>query len=198
MKKPFTPNIFINSHLNSDEFNRTVSKTSNTFFLEKSREIILCRTTTHPSLSNTNNKVIYPEVYKYKLNNNNFANLEKIYPITLGSYISLSSSFSLTDTGCNINIVNIDEPQLSYSELNNKFTLTFSAKDGNNLTYIMHYKFVIDENDEVQFEDTRFVKPNVHSFTGNFYSASIDSLIYIAATPSQTGSQDTSSGEYIY
>lgn len=198
MKKPFTPNIFINIVQNTDELGRSVSKTSNTFFIEKSREIILCRTTTHPTLSSTNNKVIYPEIYKYKLNNDNSANLEKIYPITLGSYSSLSALFSLADTSCNINIVNIDDPQLSYSELNNKFTLTFSAKDGNNLPYIFHYKFSIDANDEVQFEDTRFIKPNVHSYTNNFYSEDSTSLITVTASPSLSGEQDTNSGVYIY
>lgn len=138
---------------------------SSRFFNEKSKDVTFCVMNYLESLSSTNYKTIYPEIYRYDVVTNN---TKKLYPTTDVS--SLSSIFSLSaiyDNLYNVNIIKINKPSLTFNSYNQMYKLTYTGVDNNNLFHMFDYEFDV-VNDVVTFYSGKVYKHNKSITTTSF------------------------------
>lgn len=142
---------------------------SNRFFNEKQKTITFCVTDTLSSLSASNTKPIYPNIYQLNITNNI---ITKLFPKTsdISAITSLSSIFSFSDffdSKYNVNIVRVDTPVLTYNSFNEMYKLSFTGVDSNNLFHLFDYEFEII-NGEVSFHNGKYYKQSKTLLTTNF------------------------------
>jgi hypothetical protein len=118
-------------------FNSTVAATgayetaSNSFFIEHQNNVWTFKTTTlQDSLSTSNQKTIYPTIYKYDVDANK---LTKMYP--LDSDVPVLSTLFMNPLS-SINIVRVADAVISYAQQNDKFAASWTGYDLNNMSYI--------------------------------------------------------------
>ena len=139
---------------------------SNRFFDEKQKTITFCITDTLSSMFGSNTKPIYPNIYQLDLTTNTTT---KLFPRNLDTD-QITSMFSLDrffDRSFNINIVRIDAPTLTYNSFNEKYKLSFTGVDSNNLFHLFDYEFEII-NGEVNFYGGKYYKQSKTLLTTNF------------------------------
>lgn len=118
-------------------FNSTIAATqefeilSNSFFVEHQNAAWTFKTTAlQDSLSTTNQKTIYPTIYKYDAAS---SKLTKMYP-TDSDVPTLSTLFM--NALSSINIVRVDAANIAYAEQNDKYVVSWTGYDLNNMSYI--------------------------------------------------------------
>lgn len=113
---------------------------SNTWFDETKREIYYTTTNLLSTLSSTNNKIIFPRIYRFDFNQ-----ITQIWPLSAETF-NMLNVFSLSGTSLSsINFVEIERPLLSYGKDTGKFILRYIAKDTSNLFYEIKVTFKISD-----------------------------------------------------
>lgn len=180
------PSIYYPININSFE------KISIPFFSETKKTSIFARMILHGDLSATNEKIIYPEIYKYEYTKHL---VTKLYPTNTSS-IALSGQFSYKNLG--VNIENIKSPKITYNTRNNFYALTYIAEDGNGASYIIYVKFTLDEESSiVSIISVKAYKMGGESLTYNFYQTTSSTLVSSSTTESSPY-QNISTGEFIF
>ena len=169
---------------------------SNRFFNEKEKNVTFCITDTIDSLSASNVKPIYPNIYQLDLTNNA---VTKLFPKTssLTEIASLSSEFSFSeffDSNYNVNIIRVDTPILTYNSFNEMYKLSFTGVDNNNLFHLFDYEFDII-NGNVTFYGGKYYKQSKTLLTSNFSNP--DTIFTNINTISGTYSINSETGELI-
>lgn len=140
---------------------------SNSFFIESTNDVWTFKTSLlQNKLSATNEKTIFPTIYKYNVKSNVF---DRKYPTNLDVPL-LSSLFVNPMSG--VNIVNIDNLNISYAQQNDKFALSWVGYDMNGMSYIFNAWFDY-KGDDVIFDENLvgvFVPDNLPK-TYNFANA---------------------------
>jgi hypothetical protein len=140
---------------------------SNSFFVEHTNDVWTFKTTLlYNALSASNAKCIYPTIYKYNVNSNAF---ERKYPANT-DVATLSTMFANALSG--INIVRIENANIAYAQTNNKYALTWTGYDLNNMSYIFAAWFDL-VGDAVVFDSNLLsvFAPEELPFTYNFINA---------------------------
>lgn len=151
--------------------NPNFEKFSKPFFMEKAHSFYFCKMTVLPSTSALNSKTIYPEIYEYNINEHS---VNKIYPKDT-SESQLNSYFSLSGLG-NTNIVKIKQPDLTYNSRNDIISITVVGEDGNELGYILNYKFKRAQN-TIYNIGSKVYALNSNATTHNFYDTTLTTLV---------------------
>ena len=178
------PNLYFTS-------NNIFEKFSKPFHIEGTDKSYFCKMTILPSTSALNEKAIYPEIYEYNLYDHT---AKKIYP-TNETQDQLNSLYSLSGIG-NISIINIKPPELVYNSRNNIYSITTAVVDGNNLGYIISYKYR-EEDRALTNTVCKIYRLNTSGFTHNFYNSTLSE--FTSAT-SLSGSirKDASTGTLFF
>ena len=157
-------------------------KFAGSWFHEDKNEIILGKTTlaNAPELSATDDKIIYPELWKLNMDD---VLLEKIFPrknldVTSNTQqqpvfdnlfvYSLSSNTHLLTGGQFIDIIEIEDPVMTYSENANKYKMTFIGFDPQELPYIFDYEFKFNTENEFVSAGVNLYKTNKSPVSINF------------------------------
>lgn len=140
---------------------------SNNFFVENTNDVWTFKTTLlDNALSASNAKCIYPVIYRYNVKSNAF---ERKYPMNT-DVASLSSMFANALSG--INIVRIGNANITYAQQNDKYALSWTGFDLNNMSYVFAAWFNLI-GDAVVFDAnlTGVFAPDELPFTYNFVNA---------------------------
>jgi hypothetical protein len=141
--------------------NKSVEKISNIFYNEKLNEAVFTRLVLLPTMSASNLKIIYPEIYKIDITN---PTLKKLYPNFELNYNNLSSFIHIdADT----NIDRIDKPIMTFNEDSKTYLINYLAKDSNNVFFNVFEEFQI-VNSDVIFLQMVFYKPEYFIKDYNF------------------------------
>jgi hypothetical protein len=152
-----------------------VNKLSNRFKI--GTDIYYCVLNSTTPFISSNNYIVYPEIYKYDTLTD--VNL-KIFPINETDYTSNEDFFNVS--GNNVRFDKIESPVLVYTDTNKIFSISFLAKDQNEMIALHEYDFIINP-------DVTFLKHHVYmgSFDSysNIMSSSYSSLsnVYLQSTP---------------
>lgn len=120
-------------------------KTSNWWYDEQNSRFLVVKTTIHPSLSGTTNKMIYPEVFSY---NTSEFQVKKVYPdndYTEEQLVYETGQYSLSAIN-NYNIIDItevSEPKLTYNNESERYTLLQLGKDTAENLYMLKTDFLL-------------------------------------------------------
>jgi len=137
-QQPKTKNTFyvVNS---ANGFN----KISNRFFNEKHNTVTFVIMEEFSELSGSNQRIVYPNVYRYNISDNTTT---KLWPKTtytdvkaVSAYYSIPSPTS--GTILSAGLVSIGKPHLVYNSKNSVWKLTFVGKDLNAFPHIFDYTF---------------------------------------------------------
>jgi len=172
--------------------NQNLEKISTTWYDEKENKIFLCKTILFNTLSATNNKIIYPEIYVFDLNDITY---KKIYPRSFPplTYDYLKK-FSLSGTNVDVNIIEIEKPIFSYNEETNTYTLSWIGRDPAQGFYIFKsfFKYVNSTITNTSNSMFKFM-PDVKTINFTQPSLAFSTLTIIGNSPSTS-----STGEYIF
>jgi hypothetical protein len=160
-EKPGTANNYIS--VAQDDY----SSLSNTFYLEKTNEAWICKTTLLDVASASNEKIIYPQIYKYSVDENK---LQRKYPGLFTTNQTLSALFANAVSA--VNIIKVMDATLTHAAFNDKFNLTWTAVDLNGMSYLFSAWFDY-RNDEIVFDANQIAvyKTSTQANTLNFYYA---------------------------
>lgn len=142
------------------------SSMTNVFFREDQNDVWIVKTRLlDDSLSASNTKTIYPEIYKYELGTDKFI---KTYPGLFTTSADISATFSFPLTG--VNATSLNSAKLTYSSFNDLFNITWIVNDLNGLAYLASIDFK-DKNDSVVFDDAGAIlyTPTTTNSTYNFF-----------------------------
>jgi hypothetical protein len=157
---------FVDPITNNTVFTRTnnLNRFSNRFFNEKNKTVTFVALNQAPSLSASNYKSIYPNIYVYDIATNATT---RVFPKTdtdLTELFNLGDIFSST---CDVNIVKIQDPVLTYNSFNDVYKLTFIGEDNNGLFHIFDYGFYLYDTQAV-FLESKYYKHTKNINTTNF------------------------------
>lgn len=155
--------------------NQLFNKFSKPFYIEDTESFYFCKMTVLSATSAINSKAVYPEIYEYNLRDHL---VKKIYPNSI-SNSQLNAQYSLSGLG-NVNIVKLKQPDLTYNSRNDIISITVVAEDGNELGYILNYKFRKDR-DAVLNISSKTYKLNSNGITHNFHDTTLNTFISSAA-----------------
>lgn len=170
---PKTANSYVT--INGDP----IAKNSNKFFVPKTNDIFFYVTKVYNQFANDSSKIIYPEIYKYNIND---SVLIKVFPQTNTYITNISSNFSLFNVISSLNIVEIDTPRLTYNSSNNLFVANYIGKDSNKSPYLYDIQFKLVA-DQVQIESCKVFDINTAKATSNFYCTSSSGVLSTIAAP---------------
>lgn len=133
-------------------------KVSNWWYDKNENQLLVLKTTIHPELSATTDKMIYPEIFSYNMSS---GNLKRTYPdpdLNDDQIIYETSQYSLS--GINkFNIIDIDSvkpPTLTYNKDSERYTVT-------QLGYDVADNIFLIKNDFLMYDNTvQAVKPNIY------------------------------------
>jgi hypothetical protein len=153
-------------------FNSTITinaneQCSNSFFVEHTNDVWTFKTTLlQNALSATNAKCIYPTIYRYNVKTNAF---ERKFPANT-DVATLSTMFANPLSG--VNIVRYGNANISYAQQNDKYALSWTGYDLNNMSYVFAAWFNLI-GDAVVFDDDLMgvFAPDDLPFTYNFVNA---------------------------
>ena len=123
--------------------------------------MVFTRSILLPTMSASNFKIIYPEIYKIEITN---PILKKLYPNFALNYNNLSSFIHID---ANTNVERIDKPTISYNEDSKTYLINYLAKDSNNVFFNIFQEFQI-KNSDVIFIQNVFYKPEYFIKDYNF------------------------------
>jgi hypothetical protein len=147
IKFDYKTNI-INNTTKNDTFvkrgeNKELEKISTAWYSEIDNVVFFCKTVLYPTLSSTNFKAIYPEIYSFNVGT---VELLKLFPTIKSKNLTFNDvkMFSLSGTGLDFNIVEIDKPLFSYDDETQLYCITYLGKDLSNIFYIfkIFFKYV--------------------------------------------------------
>jgi len=153
-------------------FNSTITinageQCSNSFFVEHTNDVWTFKTTLlQNALSATNAKCIYPTIYRYNVKTNAF---ERKFPAN-ADVATLSAMFANPLSG--VNIVRYGNANVSYAQQNDKYALSWTGYDLNNMSYVFAAWFNLI-GDAVVFDNNLMgvFAPDDLPFTYNFVNA---------------------------
>jgi hypothetical protein len=145
-------------------------KFGNWWFDEKGNRILFSRTTVHPDLSGTPQRMIYPDIYKYDINKLAF---KQVYPnveLTDSELRAETGRYSLSGVPSRYNIQEIGTPVMTYNKESERFILSYVSSDNTkNLFYTANKFRLLDE--AIEFIDIDFYKNNYTIFEESFADA---------------------------
>jgi hypothetical protein len=147
--------------------NPELEKFSNTWFNETEKALYLCKTTLLTDrFSASNYKVVYPEIYKVNLINQQTT---RIYPAKKTEELTFDdlSLFSLYGKNLEVNIVTIEKPVLTYNDENAYYNLSYLGKDAANTPYLVTTRFQYINNTIINVTCTMH-KPATDVYDINF------------------------------
>jgi len=145
---------------------------SNPFYVNSYNKLYFCTTSLLSTLSSSNSKSVFPEIYAYDISGNK---VKKIYPVG-DDYNKLSSLFSLSAIG--INITNITKPSLTHNSRNNIFSLTWAGNDGNYQSTFFNMRFNHKDNDKsINIQSIRAYPMSQNGYSYNFFDSMSASLL---------------------
>ena len=151
--------------------NKLFEKLSTVWFNENDKILVFCKTRLHPVLSDTNFKIVYPEIYVVDTNDLSY---KQVFPITNENELSYYdlSYFSLSGKNINVNIVEIEKPFMSYDSETENYIISYLGKDIANVFYIfkIYFKYI---NGVITNVDNYMYKILPDVFTCNFAYATV-------------------------
>lgn len=168
--KPTTFNIYL-----STDTSNSFEGISNLFFDNTKNIIVFCKTAILSSYQNDNNKIIYPEIYKFDIDKHL---LTKLFPSQGTTVNAISSNFSFNGVYSVANVVEIGSQQIVYNRTNDLYCINFIGYDSNKSPYIFDYKFEYDGED-LSFKYSNVYDTGSYKATSNFYSLSDNGNFYI-------------------
>lgn len=154
--KPGTNNNYLS--VSASDF----CSSSNQFFIEKTNDVWLYKTTVQSDTSASNAKVIYPEIYRYSIKTNK---LQKIFPNIFTTAAQISSLF--VNPLSAVNFVRISDAKLTYASFNDKFNASWVLHDLNGLSYICSAPFDY-VNDSIEFDPNQIALYTPSTFVETF------------------------------
>jgi len=161
----------VNSSVNNENIvykgpHRAFEKTSTVWFNELEKVLIFCKTTLFQDYSATNYKIIYPQIYVVNLD---AFSTTQLYPNVSNAALTYStlSAFSLSGTGYDINIVEIEKPILNYSDETGRYNLCYMGKDASGMFYIFNTSFQYF-NGRLTNIISNMLKPDLYAYSENF------------------------------
>lgn len=130
-----------------------------------------CRMTVLSANSASNSKAIFPEIYEYNLNDHTCT---KVYPVGLDES-ELNYLYSLSGLG-DINIDNIKQPDLVYNSRNDIISITVVGEDGNELSYIVNYKYR-KTSETINYQNSKAYRLNTNGVSHNFYDSTLTTFV---------------------
>lgn len=139
-------------------YNNKFEKISNWWYDKKENQILILKTTVHPELANTTDKMIYPEIYNYNMST---GKVKRTYPdpdLNDDQLIYETSQYSLS--GINkFNIIDIDRvksPRLTYNKDSERYTVS-------QLGYDIADNIFLIKNDFLMYDNTvQAVRPSIY------------------------------------
>ena len=144
--------------------NGNLNRFSNRFFNEKDKTVTFVILDQPTSLSASNYKSIYPNIYQYNVNNNVTTKIFPKIDTDIEELFNLSTIFNNTFS---VNIVNIQNPILTYNSFNEIYKLTFIGEDNNGLFHLFDYGFYLYDT-QVSFIESKYYQHNKDIKTTNF------------------------------
>lgn len=157
---------FIDPVTKNTTFTRTgnLNKFSTRFFNEKNKTVTFVVLDQAPSLSASNFKSLFPNIYVYNIGNNITT---KVYPKPNTNVENLFNLSNVFTESCNFNIVKIQNPVLTYNSFNDIYKLTFIGEDNNGLFHVFDYGFYLYDTQAV-FLESKYYKHTKSINTTNF------------------------------
>jgi hypothetical protein len=141
-----------------------LNRFSNRFFNEKNKTMTFVVLDQAPSLSASNYKSIYPNIYVYDIKTNTTS---KVFPKPTTDVEELFNLGDIFDSTCDVNIVKIQSPILTYNSLNEVYKLTFVGEDNNGLFHLFDYGFYLYDSKAI-FLESKYYKHTKNINTTNF------------------------------
>lgn len=175
------------SFLKKNYFKNRYEKTSNWWYDKKQQSILILKTTIHPELSDTTDKMIYPEILNYNMTT---GILKRIYPdpdFTDDQIIYETSQFSLSSIN-GFNIIDIDRvkpPKLTYNSDSERYTITQLGFDIADNIFLLKNDFLLYDN-TVQAVKPSLYKNNYVIYTVQPANETIQRTFFYETNPSLT------------
>tara|TARA_R100000808_G_C2155553_1_gene168624 strand:- start:15423 stop:18416 length:2994 start_codon:yes stop_codon:yes gene_type:complete len=209
----FTTDLGQQIYLSLSGDNANIVKFADPWYNEPSNDIILSKTALHPYLSGSNYKIIYPEMYRFNIGTNHFEpvlTLDTLLPTVSSdavddmatTYQFLSSKgFTLSGSGEEINITEIDRPSVWHNSNDQTLSFTFFGTDNCNYQYLHNYYFDTADKSSYTVKQVGLIKPDINVFNYNlsdYASTSGDTVpgtvMYDEGIPGVGGSTNPVSG----
>ena len=169
--------------------NHKYEQCSNWWFDEDNQRFITVKTTIHPTLSGSTDKMIYPEIFTY---HPDIAQVKKVYPdndYTDDQLIYETSQFSLSGIN-NYNIVDITDlkpPKLTYNKESERYTIMQLGKDAAENLYLLKNDFLLYDQSVDGIKPSIYknnyviytVNPRNEQIRANFFAESNPPLQYL-------------------
>lgn len=175
------------SFLKKDYFKNRYETVSNWWYDKTEQNIMIAKTTVHPELSATTNKMIYPEIYNYNMNT---GILKKSYPdpdLNDDQIIYETSQYSLSSIN-KFNIIDINRvkpPRITYNKDSERYTMTQLGFDTVDNVFLLKNDFLLYDN-TVQAVKPSIYKNNYVIYTVNPANDSIQRTFFYETNPSLT------------
>jgi hypothetical protein len=113
----------------------------------------------------------------------------QLYPTVPDSALTFTAlqDFSLSGTGVEIDIVEIEKPVLNYSDDTYKYTCSFLGKDSSGLFYIFNTTFNY-LNGILTNITNNMLQPSIYTYSSNFANPSADNIYQSFVVAGSAGS----------
>lgn len=157
---------FVDPITKNTVFTRTnnLNRFSNRFFNEKNKTVTFVALDQALSLSASNYKSIYPNIYVYNINTNATT---RVFPKADTDVTELFNLGDIFNSTCDVNIVKTQDPILTYNSFNDVYKLTFVGEDNNGLFHLFDYGFYLYDS-QVSFLESKYYQHNKYIKTTNF------------------------------
>lgn len=185
----YTSNRVIATNSNGTYFSKYINSRkleafAGEWYSEKDNSLYISFLRLQPTLSGSNYRLLYPEIYKSTLSQINF---KRVYPeVIVPSFNSTSYSLcaGLIDPP-QINLFSIDGISFSKSEKNNLFNFTYLGKNLNRLPFIVNEQLKEGDWDiYLQSFNPRLFKPFYFIYDNNYYNPLLPFLVKYNASSS--------------
>lgn len=141
-------------------------KVSNVWFNEFDKHLFICKTTLLPENSATNYKIVYPKIYVYDLGRETFT---QVYPTDRDDKLTFNSliQFSLATKNIELEIVEIDDPILTFNADTQRYKLSYVGRDTSNYPHIfvIEFTFIVGV---IAIVSTTVYEPSINVLHQNF------------------------------
>lgn len=173
--------------IKKDYFGNEFELTSNWWYDEKNSRILITKTTIHPELSGTTDKMIYPEIYIYSLST---GTLKRTYPdpdLNDDQLIYETSQYSLSSINKFniIDIVKVKTPKLTYNSDSERFTQMQLGYDSADNMFLLKNDFLLYDT-TVDAVKTHVYKNKYVIYTVNPRNESIQRTFFYETNPTLT------------
>lgn len=175
------------SFLKKNYHQNRYEKTSNWWYDKNQQSLMIVKTTVHPELSASTDKMIYPEIFNYDMNT---GVLKRTYPdqdLTEEQIIYETSVYSLSSIN-KFNIIDIDRvkpPRITYNKDSERYTMTQLGYDIADNIFLLKNDFLMYDN-TIQAVKPSIYKNNYVIYTLNPANDSIQRTFIYETNPSLT------------